>query len=193
MPTRPETSQSCGRAAGTLPASDPQLRPCSPPSEDTANKPDGYAIDRAARRRVHRLAGQAGLHPARPSLRLHFVSFGPRYPSGRILHCDASATPEVVLRVSCRTPLMPRTCPGGRFAVSRDVRIAKRFGNVVRCIVVGIAPRVQSACASLIFSRWRRGNPGLKALLLQGAFSRACPSTSLRVKRLTLPPIALRA
>ncbi len=47
----------------------------------------------------HHLAGRAGSIqlPVLPQFR--FVSFGPRYPSGRIPQCDASAAPEVVLLV----------------------------------------------------------------------------------------------
>src|SRR5208282_3940433 len=99
-PTRREMSQSCGRAAGKLPASDPLPRPYSPPFEDTANTLCGYASDTTARTTPHRLAGRAGSAPVPLSLQYRFVSIGPRYPSGRILHCDASVASEVALAVS---------------------------------------------------------------------------------------------
>src|ERR1035441_8201322 len=94
-----------GRAGGTLPASDPPPRPYSPPSEGTANKPGGCAIDTSVQKPPHHLAVPAGwiLLPVLP--RYRFVSFGPRYPLGRILQCDASASLEVVLR------FYKRNCP----------------------------------------------------------------------------------
>ena len=98
-PTRHGKWQSCGRAAGTLPASDLPLRPYSPPSEDITNTHGDCATGTDAQTPPHHLAGRAGSIqlPVLPQVR--FVSFGPRYPSGRILQCDAPAAPEVVLLV----------------------------------------------------------------------------------------------
>jgi hypothetical protein len=110
-PTRPGKWRSCGRAAGMLPASDPLLRLYSPPCEGITNTHGDYATGTGARMPPHRLAGRAGSIqlPVLPQFR--FVSFGPRYPSGRILQCDASAAPEVVLLV----PTAQLCClrPGG--------------------------------------------------------------------------------
>jgi hypothetical protein len=98
-PTRHGKWRSCGRAAETLPASDPLLRPYSPPSADITNTRGGCATGTSAQTPPHHLAGRAGSIqlPVLPQFR--FVLFGPRYPSGRILQCDASAAPEVVLLV----------------------------------------------------------------------------------------------
>jgi len=91
-----------------LPASDPLLRPYSPPFGDITNTHGGYVAHTSAQTPLHHLAGRAGSIqlPVPPQFR--FVSFGPRYPSGRIPQCDASAASEVVLLVlsaqRCRHP-----------------------------------------------------------------------------------------
>src|ERR1700733_1905907 len=118
MPIRPETWRSCGRAAGTLPASGLLLRPCSPPFEGTANTRDGCATGRAVPTPPHHLAGPAGLIPTPVLPQFRFVSFGPRYPSGRILHCDASAPPEVVLLVPTAQPCCLRAGGEGRWRIA---------------------------------------------------------------------------
>src|SRR6185437_4953521 len=89
--------RSYGRVGGTPPALDPLLPPYSQPFEGTRSKLGGCASGTSARKPPHRLAGRAGWTPLPVLPQFRFVSFGPRYPSGRILHCDASAAPEVVL------------------------------------------------------------------------------------------------
>src|ERR1022692_935442 len=105
-PTLPGMWRSYGRAGGTLPASDPRPRPYSPPSEGTTNTLGGCAAGKGVRMPPHRLAGRAGSIPIPVPRQFRFVSFGPRYPSGRILHCDASSAPEVVLTVSYRATVL---------------------------------------------------------------------------------------
>lgn len=106
--------RSYGRVGGTLPALDPPLPPYSQPFEGTTSKLCGCASGIGARMPPHRLAGRAGwiLLPVLPQSR--FVSFGPRYPSGRIPHCDASAAPEVVLAFPAAQPISRwgRRCSG---------------------------------------------------------------------------------
>src|SRR6202521_490782 len=80
-------------------ASDPLPGPCFPPSANIGNRPCDCAIDTAARKPPHHLAGRAGWLPPPAFPQVQFVSFGPRYPSGRILQCDASVASEVVLAV----------------------------------------------------------------------------------------------
>ena len=63
----------------------------------------------------HRPAGRAGsiLLPVLPQFR--FVSFGPRYPSGRILQCDAPLSLGVVLAI-------PASQPSGSPAANAQLR-----------------------------------------------------------------------
>src|SRR6204780_5753506 len=101
-----------------LPASDPLLRLYSPPYEGTADAHGDCATGTGARMPPHRLAGRAGSIqlPVLPQFR--FVSFGPRYPSGRILQCDASAPPEVVLLVPTAQPCCLRAGGEGRWRIA---------------------------------------------------------------------------
>src|ERR1700730_106955 len=160
MPIRLGRSRLYGKAAGMLPALDPPPRPYSPPSADTANTRGGCAIGRVVQTPPHRLAGQAGsrLPPATPQFR--FVSLGPRYPSGRIPQCDASAAPEVVLTVASAQLHDAHAVPHQPNALRPcDATCWHR----VLSILVGIRPQVQYRCArnqTPSSVAWRDGGDG---------------------------------
>src|SRR6266852_9286058 len=116
-----------------LPASNPPLRPCFPPSANIGNRPCDCAIDTAARKPLHHPAWRAGWLPPPAFPQVQFVSFGPRYPSGRILHCDASAASEVVLAVLPRHPNRQLAGPGSLVrakASGLDAEVARRGPSI---------------------------------------------------------------
>src|ERR1035441_3324144 len=128
-----------GRAGGTLPASDPPPRPYSPPSEGTANKPGGCAIDTSVQKPPHHLAVPAGWILLPVLLRYRFVSFGPRYPLGRILQCDASASLEVVLPFYKRNsfasgPVVAAVAGSPDFARGRSKQVSLIFFGIAPCV-----------------------------------------------------------
>src|SRR5579864_5178586 len=104
MPILPGTWRSSEIVAGTLLESGPLLPPCYPPCAGTGSTHVDCAVGRGVQMLPHPPAGRAGwlVLPAAPQQMYLFrlVSFGPRFPSGRILQCDAPPSPEVVLGVS---------------------------------------------------------------------------------------------
>src|SRR5271157_1435700 len=138
-PTHREKWKSSGRAGGTLPASDPLPRPYSPPFEGTTNTLCGCAIGTDVQTPPHCFAGQAGsiLIPVPPQCR--FVSFGPRYPSGRIPQCDATPASEVVLTVPAPQLACRRADGGGQlradpFDAGRSMQVSPIFGGIAPCV-----------------------------------------------------------